>query len=78
MGLMAEVAAATRKVDKCKFGRWLDDLDPKYRAEIEEVLVADFPSNTIWRVLFSKDPSMSSAQVFVKHREGRCVCVAER
>lgn len=75
MGLLDEIAAATQNITVCKFGRWLEEQDTKYQAELADALSSEFPTNTIWRVLVSKHGNFVSASVLAKHRTRGCSCV---
>ena len=76
MGLLDEIATATQGITACKFGRWLEEQDSKYQAELADALSSEFPTNTIWRVLINKHGRFVSAQAFSKHRQQRCSCVS--
>ena len=76
MGLLDEIATANHGIGACKFGRWFEEQDKKYQAEIAEALSSEFPTNTIWRVLVGKHGHFVSAQAFSKHRHRRCACVS--
>lgn len=77
MGLLEDVAAASKPVPVCKTGRWLAGQSEKYRAEIEDAFGSEYATNVIWRVLVAKHGQFVSASVFARHRDGRCACVAE-
>jgi hypothetical protein len=76
MGLLDEIATANQGIAACKFGRWFEEQDKKYQAELADALSSDFPTNTIWRVLINKHGRFVSAQAFSKHRQQRCACVS--
>jgi hypothetical protein len=76
MGLLDEIATANQGVTACKFGRWFQEQDKKYQAELADALNSDFPTNTIWRVLVAKHGHFVSANVFAKHRMRGCACVS--
>lgn len=77
MTLMQELKAASKPMQRCKFGRWFDSLDLKYQKEVQEVLESDFSTYTISRVLVKKHPQAFSVDVFIRHREKRCCCVSQ-
>ncbi len=58
----------------CKVARWLKEIDPKYRAEIEQAMAGDFPSRIMWRVIVQRDGLVFSDSVFARHRKGECSC----
>jgi len=63
-----------RKPKRCKFGQYLDTLDPKTLAEAEEALKNDrFSSAQINRVL--KPYGWDGAETgLARHRREECVC----
>lgn len=74
MGLIDEVAAASKPIQECKFGRWLGEQSETYRVEVGKALGSEYPTNVIWRVLVGKHGQFVSASVFARHRDGRCAC----
>lgn len=79
MGLLDEVAteATKYKVSKCIVVRWLDSLDKKQRAEVDELFASDFPTMPMYRVIMRHYPKAFGERALGKHREGGCCCVSQ-
>ncbi len=77
MGFIDDLRVMSQQ-ERCKVGRWLDTLDETYRGEVEQAIVEQFPSKTMWRVIVNRDGIVFSESVFARHVKGECSCGIQR
>ena len=77
MGLLADIEAeqsAMRPGGRCSIGTYLDGLDAKERAELEQALTNDGLTTRAIHAVLDRRGHAPSYSSMIRHRAGRCLC----